>query len=90
MDALMLEGWTPILLFGIVFAVGIFIVSRKVSRIALFSISVVLSLLCIGVVTYSVVGVEGWEGMGIGFVTVSVFLGIWVGTLIGATLKRSN
>ena len=90
MDALMLEGWTPILLFGIVFAVGIFIVSRKVSRIALFSTSVVLSLLCIGVVTYSVVGVGGWEGMGLGFVTVSVFLGIWVGTLIGATLRRSN
>lgn len=90
MDALMLEGWTPILLFGIVFAVGIFIVSRKVSRKVLFSTSVVLSLLCIGIVIYSVAGVGGWEGMGLGFVTISVFLGIWVGTLIGATLRRSN
>lgn len=32
MDALMLEGWTPILLCGIVFAIGMYITSRKVSK----------------------------------------------------------
>ncbi|WP_240949777.1 hypothetical protein [Psychrobacillus sp. BL-248-WT-3] len=48
MDALMLEGWTPILLSGIVFAIGMFITSRKVSRKSLFSTSTVLSMICIG------------------------------------------
>ncbi|CAM3184570.1 YesK-like family protein [Filibacter tadaridae] len=90
MDALMLEGWTPILLFGIVFAVGMFIMSRKVSRQALFSTSAVLSLICLAVIIYSVIGVGGWEGMGLGVVSITILLGIWIGTIIGALLRSSN
>src|SRR5690625_6965820 len=76
MDVLMLEGWTPILLFGIAFAIVIFILSRKVSKKSLFLISSVLSLICFVVIIYSMVGVGGWEGMGLGFVTITAFLGI--------------
>lgn len=36
MDALMLDGWTPILLIGIVVAIIIFFISRKIPRKALF------------------------------------------------------
>jgi len=90
MDALMLEGWTPILLFGIVFAIGMFIISRKISRKVLFAISAVLSLICLGVIIYSAIGVGGWEGMGLGVVTLTILLGIWIGTIIGALLKSSN
>lgn len=90
MEVLMLEGWTPILLFGILCAVGIFIISRKVSRETLFSTSVVLSLICLGVVIYSMIGVGGWEGMGLGVVTVTIFLGIWIGTIIGASFSSSK
>lgn len=68
MDALMLEGWTPILLVGIVIALIVFFISRKISRKALFFIS--------------------WEGMGLGFVTFSGFLGIWIGTIIGVITKK--
>ncbi|MER2261819.1 MAG: YesK family protein [Psychrobacillus sp.] len=83
MDALMLEGWTPILLCGIVFAIGMFIISRKVSRKSLFSTSTVLSIICIGVIIFSVIGVGSWEGMGLGLFTISILIGIWLGTGIG-------
>lgn len=35
MNAFMLEGWTPILLLGVVSIVMIYFTSRKVSQIAL-------------------------------------------------------
>jgi|SRR5690625_3759409 len=88
-DALMLEGWTPILLTGIIVAIIIFFISRKTSRKTLFLTSVVLSLVCIGVVIYSKEAVGGWDGIGLAFVTVSVFLGIWVGTITGAIIKNN-
>ncbi|ASN05384.1 YesK family protein [Virgibacillus necropolis] len=83
MNALMLEGWTPILLFGTVFAIGMFIMARKFSRKLLFSIYTVLTLICIGVIIYSVISVGGWEGMGLGFYTFSAMGGILMGTAIG-------
>jgi len=88
MDVLMLEGWTPILLFGIAFAIVIFILSRKVSKKSLFLISSVLSLICFVVIIYSMIGVGGWEGMGLGFVTITAFLGIWIGTATGVIIKK--
>lgn len=89
MDALMLEGWTPILLCGIVFAIGMFITSRKVSRKFLFSTSTALSLICIWIIIYSVIAVGGWEGMGLELFTIAILVGIWIGTVIG-TISRSS
>ncbi|MEK3953342.1 YesK family protein [Psychrobacillus sp. FSL K6-1464] len=90
MDALMLEGWTLILLCGIVFAIVMFITSRKVSRKSLISTSTVLSLICIGVIIYSVIGVGGWDGMGLGLFMITILAGIWIGTVIGAISRSSN
>ncbi|MGN4125078.1 YesK family protein [Lysinibacillus sphaericus] len=88
MNAFMLEGWTPILLLGAIFIVGIYLISRKVSRKALFTVSLVLSLICLGFVIYSIFVVGGWEGMGLGFVAISVLLGTWLGTIIGISSKN--
>ena len=88
MDALMLEGWTPILLCGIVFAIGMYITSRKASRNSLFATAIVLSLICIGVIVYSLIGVGGWDGIGLFFLTITIFVGVWIGTFIGAISKR--
>ncbi|MER1957382.1 MAG: YesK family protein [Solibacillus sp.] len=88
MDALMLEGWTPILLCGIVFAIGMYITSQKVSRNSLFATAIVLSLICLGVIIYSLIGVRGWDGVGLGFLTITIFVGVWVGTFIGAISKN--
>ncbi|MBT2599367.1 MULTISPECIES: YesK-like family protein [Oceanobacillus] len=89
MDAIMLEGWTPILLIGIVSAIIFFFLSRKISRKALFLTSTVFSLICVGVVIYSKDVVGGWEGIGLGTVTFIVFIGIWLGTIVGA-IRRSR
>jgi hypothetical protein len=88
MDALMLEGWTPILLLGIVVAIVIFFISRKVSKKALFLISIVLSLVCVGIVFYSREVVGGWDGIGLALVTSSGLIGIWVGTISGVSIKK--
>jgi len=87
MDALMLEGWTPILLCGIIFAIGMYITSRKISRNSLFATTSVLSLICIGVIIYSVIGVGGWDGVGLVFLTITIFVGVWVGTFIGVVSR---
>ena len=83
MNAFMLEGWTPILLLGAVCIVGMYFISRKVSRKAFYTVSLVLSLICFGLVIYSIFVVGGWEGMGLGFVAISVLVGTWIGTTIG-------
>ncbi len=90
MNAFMLEGWTPILLIGVVAIVAIYFTSRKVSRKALYTVSLVLSLICFGMVIYSILVVGGWEGMGLGFVAISVLLGTWIGTIIGTFGKNSS
>ena len=87
MDALMLEGWTPILLCGIIFAIGMYITSRKISRNSLFATTSVLSLICMGVIIYSVIGVGGWDGVGLVFLTITIFVGVWVGTFIGVVSR---
>ena len=87
MDALMLEGWTPILLCGIIFAIGMYITSRKISRNSLFATTSVLSLICIGVIIYSMIGVGGWDGVGLVFLTITIFVGVWVGTFIGVVSR---
>ena len=87
MEALMLEGWTPIILCGIVFAMGMFVTSRKVSRKVLLSTATVLSLICIGLIIYSIIGVGGWDGIGLMYLTVTIFVGVWIGTFIGAISK---
>lgn len=88
MDALMLEGWTPILLCGIVFAVGMFIASRKVSRKVILLIATLLSLICIGFIIFSKNVVGGWDGIFLAYFMITIFAGVWIGTFIGATSKR--
>ncbi|AWE08073.1 sodium:dicarboxylate symporter [Lysinibacillus sp. 2017] len=88
MDALMLEGWTPILLCGIMFAIGMYIISRKVSRKALILTATVLSLICIGLIIFSKDVVGGWDGIFLAYFTITIFVGVWIGTFIGAISKR--
>lgn len=90
MEVLMLEGWTPILLSGIAFALIMFITSRKLAIKSLFTTAAILSFICIGIILYSIIGLGGWEGMGLGVFTITILIGIWVGTGIGAIIKRKK
>lgn len=87
-DALMLDGWTPIILLGVIFIVGVYFISRKVSRKAFYTVSFVLSLIGIALLIFSIFAVGGWEGLGLGVFTLSALLGIWIGTLLGIFIKK--
>lgn len=89
METFMLEGWTPILFSGIAFALIMFIASRKITIKSLLTTSAILSLICIAIL-YSIVGLGGWDGMGLGVFTTTVLIGIWIGTSIGAITKRKK
>lgn len=90
MDAFMLDGWTPIILAGIAVALIMFIASRNVSFKSLFLTTAILSLICIGAILYSIIGLGGWEGMGLGVFTIVILIGIWLGTGIGAISKNKR
>lgn len=90
MDTLMLEGWTPLLLMGIIAAIIMFFTSKKVSKRALFIIAAILTLIGIGITIYSTEAVEGWAGFGMFYLTIIIVLGIWIGTIIGAISKQKN
>lgn len=63
----MLDGWTPLLLLGLFFAFMMFFIARKVSKNVLLLTSAIMSLLCIGLILFSIFVVGGWEGMGLCF-----------------------
>lgn len=42
-----------------------------------------MSLLCIGLILFSIFVVGGWEGMGLGFFAFTIFIGVWIGTIFG-------
>lgn len=90
MNTLMLDGWTPILLSGVIFAIGMFIMSRKVSKRTLYSSTSFLSVICIGLIIYSIVGVGSWEGIGISVISIAILIGIWMGTIGGSIFKKSD
>lgn len=71
MNILMLEGWFPILFIGIISAIGILIMSFKVSRTVLFITSSILSLICISLFFYSLTNIKRWECLAVGFITIS-------------------
>ncbi|GEL05288.1 YesK-like family protein [Rummeliibacillus sp. G93] len=83
MSTLMLAGWTPILVLGILFLMVVYFIAHKVSRKTLYSVSIILSLICIGLVIYSIYFVRGWDGLGYLFTAVSILAGTWIGTLMG-------
>lgn len=84
----MSEGWLPILFIGIISAIGILIMSFKVTRTVLFIISSILSLICISLFFYSLTDIKSWKGFAVGFITISSLIGIWIGTIIGMLIKK--
>ncbi|AMO85822.1 hypothetical protein B857_00690 [Solibacillus isronensis B3W22] len=90
MDALMLDGWTPLLLLGLFFAFMMFYIARKVSKNVLLLTSAIMSLLCIGLILFSIFVVGGWEGMGLGFFAFTIFIGVWIGTIFGIIYQNTK
>lgn len=86
----MLDGWTPLILLGILFAFMMFFIARKVSKNVLLLTSAIMSLLCLGLVLFSIFVVGGWEGMGLGFFAFTIFIGVWIGTIFGIIYQNTK
>ncbi|UJL46203.1 sodium:dicarboxylate symporter [Virgibacillus sp. NKC19-16] len=82
MDGLLMEDWLPIILTCILVAVMIVTLAFFMNKAVLYTITTIVSLLCIILIVYGIVGLGGWEGMGVGIFSVSAFLGLTVGVLI--------
>lgn len=90
MDTFLLEGWMPIILAGLIPAIVIIVLAKLINKIIFYNISLFLCLVCVAIFLYSIFGVGGWAGMGLGFFTIAVFLGIIVGSLISIFVKRTS
>lgn len=90
MDGLLLNDWLPIILTSIIVAVIIVILALFITKTVLYTITTIFSLLCIILIVYGVVGLGGWEGMGLGIFSVSAFLGLTVGVLISPFIKKKT
>ncbi|HEY4623466.1 MAG TPA: YesK family protein [Solibacillus sp.] len=44
--------------------------------------------MCIGLIIFSKNVVGGWDGIGLAYLMVTIFVGVWIGTFIGAISKR--
>ncbi|GKV70109.1 hypothetical protein NCCP2716_26070 [Sporosarcina sp. NCCP-2716] len=84
MDALLLDGWTPLILLALISMAIILVLSRKLARRVFYSIAVGIALLCIAVFFGSMVVIGGWEGMGYGILAVCVLVGTLIGTALGS------
>lgn len=90
MELLLLEGWLPIILAGVISTVVIVMLSRVVSNRIIYAISSLLFLVCIFFFLYSIFVVGGWGGMGLGFFSIAVFLGVLIGSLIGVFMRKGR
>ncbi len=84
MDALLLDGWTPLILVALISMAVILVLSRKLARRVFYSIALGVALLCIAVFFGSMVFIGGWGGMGYGILAVCVLVGTLIGTAIGS------
>ncbi|MGO1454439.1 MAG: hypothetical protein ACTHVM_06980 [Alkalibacterium gilvum] len=85
---LQLYGERFFMFIGILIAIFIYIISRKVSRRTLLWIAAAISLICIGIIIYSINFVDSWVIFGTIFYSINVFLGTMVGTIIGIIKKK--
>lgn len=88
MEVFMLDGWTPILLTGIV-AMGLVIaLSRKLSRPLFSKITLGIAVLSVAAFFISMIAIGGWEGMGYSFLAGAVLLGTLIGMAVGAVSTK--
>ncbi|TFJ92668.1 YesK family protein [Lentibacillus salicampi] len=86
MDALLLEGWLPIIVAGIVAFAAVIMLGRYSATGTFFITTFTLMLLSLLMLVFSFV-IGGWTGMGIGFYSVTIFLGLTAGLFVSVFLK---
>lgn len=90
MDVLYLEGWLPIILVCILVATVICLLAKFLKRIVLYLISTTLFVIFVGLLIYSIFGIGRWEGLAVGFYSVSALIGTAIGTGISPFIKNNK
>ncbi|WP_194287461.1 YesK family protein [Gracilibacillus oryzae] len=90
MQVLYLEGWLPIILVCIVVAAFICVLAKFVKRILLYFVAATFFVIFAGLFLYSILGIGRWEGMAIGFYSVSALIGTATGIGISTFIKNNK
>ncbi|MFI8684865.1 YesK family protein [Rossellomorea sp. NPDC077527] len=87
---LYLGGWLPIILLFIMSICLIVVMARYTRNRIVFSLAALLGVMSLGLILYSIFIVGGWDGMAIGFYSISAFLGLSIGTAISPFIKKKS
>ncbi|MEY2195707.1 YesK family protein [Neobacillus sp. BF23-41] len=68
-----IKGLFPIIHIGLLVAIGIFVLGMFTNKNKVYIVSLSISLFCIIILLYSIFGVGGWTGMGMGVYSISFF-----------------
>lgn len=77
----------PIILVSITSVGLVLILARFIDEAVLYSITALLSLLCFGLVLYSLF-LGSWESMNVATIAASVIIGITTGVLMSPFVKK--
>lgn len=82
MNHLMLDGWMPIILIGFVTTLVSLTLNKLLHRMTVYIISFLFFIVSISAFLYSLLIVGGWEGIAIGFYSISILIGNLLGFII--------
>ncbi|MGG0175183.1 YesK family protein [Gottfriedia acidiceleris] len=80
----------PFILIGIVVAAVIFVLGLFTNKKRLYVVSFFISIISVIIVVFSIFGVGGWTGMGLGAFSISTFLGSVIGIILMTLIPINN
>lgn len=88
MDMLLLEGWLPFIIAGLIAFTAVIILAKYSSEKTFYMTTLGLMLLSLLMLGYSLFIVGRWTGMGMGFFSVTIFIGLTAGLVTGIFIKK--
>ncbi|CDQ38119.1 MULTISPECIES: hypothetical protein [Virgibacillus] len=89
MTRILLEGWTPFILTGLITASVIIILARLINRVTLYIITTLLSLAGFIIFIISIFAIGEWTGMGIGLFSIFTLIGVNLGLVFSFFIKKN-
>ncbi|MBP0725509.1 hypothetical protein J5Y03_09945 [Bacillus sp. RG28] len=79
-----------IIVIIVIIALFIYLLNILASKKTFRIVSLSISAICFIVLLYSIFGIGGWEGMGVGICTLIAFAGIAVGMILTVLFPKKN
>ncbi|GAA0447036.1 MAG: hypothetical protein ACQEWU_16700 [Bacillota bacterium] len=87
MFRILLEGWLPFILTGLITASIIILLARYMNRVGLYIITTLLNFASFALFIISIFAIGPWTGMGIGLFSISFLIGVNMGIVISFFIK---